>query len=436
MSASTTTPTPLPGDNFDDWRARLDYVVDMMREMSRITDPQATVRAYRARMERLRPNDGFVAISRRDIEPPKYRITRTSLWKEDINPWLEVEKLPILQGGLLGEMLYSNVPHIIDDLQISPNDPAYDYFKGQRSLIAMPTYDQGVAMNMTVMMRKVPRGFDPELLPDFVWQSSLFGRFTQNLVLSEKLGAAYAEVERELDAVAQIQRSLLPVTLPQIPGVDVAAHYHTSRQAGGDYYDFFALPNGRWGIFVADVSGHGTPAAVVMAVTHTIAHSFPGPPAPPNEVLAFLNRKLMEPYTTGSGTFVTAFYAVYDPATRRLSYASAGHNPPRLRRKGATTVEAIDDAQRLPLGIDADETYVNQTVVLAPGDEVVFYTDGITEAWNGPHTMWGTEGLDAAILRTSGNARESLNQLLAERGVFVGNTPAADDQTLLVMRLE
>src|SRR5207253_1299364 len=103
-----------------------------------------------------------------------------------------------------------------------------------------------------------------------VWLSNLFGRATHNLVLAEELRQAYEAVDRELVAVADIQRSLLPAKLPKIPTMDLAAHYQTSRRAGGDYYDFFPLAEGKWGIIVADVSGHGTPAAVLMAITHCI----------------------------------------------------------------------------------------------------------------------------------------------------------------------
>ena len=92
---------------------------------------------------------------------------------------------------------------------------------------------------------------------------------------------AYEIVEHELKVVADIQRSLLPQVLPAIPGLELGAYYQTSQWAGGDYYDFFPLPDGRWGILIADVSGHGTPAAVMMAITHSLAHGLPGQPDPP-----------------------------------------------------------------------------------------------------------------------------------------------------------
>ena len=103
--------------------------------------------------------------------------------------------------------------------------------------------------------------------------SNLFGRATQTLVLSAALRDAYKAVEYELQSIADIQQSLLPDAVPQVPGLDVAVHYQMAERAGGDYYDFFPLPNGALGVLVADASGHGTPAAVLMAVAHSMVHT-------------------------------------------------------------------------------------------------------------------------------------------------------------------
>jgi sigma-B regulation protein RsbU (phosphoserine phosphatase) len=260
-------------------------IVETMREMSGQTDPQAMVRVFGKRSRALLPIDRSVSLSRRSLEPPKYRITRSSTWKDEINPWKEKDRLPILDGGLLGELIYGDEPRIIDDLIVPADDPGAEFLAGQRSLMAIPTFDQGVAMNMVVLMREGPAAFSYEQFPEWVWFSNLFGRATHNLVLSEQLREAYNAVDQELKVVGDIQRSLLPTELPRIPTMDVAAYYQTSRRAGGDYYDFFPLPGGKWGIFLADVSGHGTPAAVLMAITHSIAHTHPGPPAPPAEIL-------------------------------------------------------------------------------------------------------------------------------------------------------
>ncbi len=417
------------------WEQRLAAVVTTMLEMSRQTDPQAMVRAYLARIRDLIPGDRRISLSRQDIEPSKYRITRYSLWKEEINPWREKHRLPVLEGGLLGELIYGDKPRIIDDLQVARDDPGADYLAGQRSLIATPIYDQGAGLNMVVVTRSEPAAFSRERFPDWVWLSNLFGRATHNLVLAEELERAYAQVDHELELVAGIQRSLLPAELPQIPTMDLAVHYQTSHRAGGDYYDFFELPDGKWGTLIADVAGHGTPAAVVMAITHSIAHGYPGPPASPADMLAYLNGRLSTGYTGSNAAFVTAFYGVYDPATRGLTYASAGHHPPRVKRCAGGGIASLDAAQRLPLGVSLTEKYVEAIYPLTPGDQIVFYTDGITESQNSAGEVFGEQRLDAALGRCRDVASELINAVLSDLEAFTEGQPPSDDRTLLVAKI-
>jgi sigma-B regulation protein RsbU (phosphoserine phosphatase) len=419
----------------DDWQKRLHLVVETMREMSGQTDPQAMVAAYSARMRKLLPTSRMVTVSRRFTEPPHYHITRSSLWKESINPWKDKHKLPLLSGGLLGELLYGDVPRQIDELNVSAHDPAAEYFAGQGSLIALPLYDQGAALNMVILMREAAHAFDREEFPEWVWTSNLFGRATTNLVLKQELQVAYDEVDRELKAVEAIQRSLLPEALPKIPTMDLAAHYQTSHRAGGDYYDFFPLPDGKWGILIADVSGHGTPAAVMMAITHSLAHTLPGPPTPPCNMLCYLNEQLCRRYTGQSGSFVTAFYGIYDPATRTLSYSSAGHNPPRLKHCDDGTMSSLDGAGRLPLGIFAEEEYEQASQRLRPGDQIIFYTDGITEAQNARGEMFGTERLDHVLEACRPGAKPLIDATLEALELFTAGRPADDDRTILVAKI-
>jgi sigma-B regulation protein RsbU (phosphoserine phosphatase) len=418
-----------------DWQERLAFIVETMRDMSRQTDPQAMVRAYGTRMRQLMQTDRTVSLSRRDLPRPKYRITRSSLWKEEVNPWQNKDRLPVLEGGLLGELIYGDEPRVIDEIQVARDDPAAEYFAGMRSLIAVPNYDQGVALNMVVLMRKEPASFQREQFPLWVWMSNLFGRATHNLVLSEELKKAYEAVDYELKVVADIQRSLLPKELPRIPNLSLAVHYQTSRRAGGDYYDFFPLPDGRWGILIADVSGHGTPAAVLMAITHSIAHAYPGPPTPPAQMLNYVNRHLTSRYSIQSETFVTAFYGIYDPADRSLTYACAGHNPPRWKRCAGGGISSLATLDGIPLGIEPDHTYRERTEKFQQGDQIIFYTDGIVEATNSAGEMFGVERLDRVLSQCREEASELLGAVLAALEEFTAGQPPVDDQTLLVAKV-
>ena len=433
----STAATHFPSAKTMDTKNRLALIVDTMREISRQTDPQVINRVYAQRMRQILPTARFVSLSRRELDRPRYRITRSSLWAEEINPWRERERLPLLTGGLLSELIWGDEPRIIDDLRavLTAGDPAHGYLAGMGSLVAIPHFDQGTALNMVVLMREEPAGFDPDELPELVWVNNLYGRATHNLVLAEQVKAAFEAVDQEMKTVADLQRSLLPDPLPRIPTMALAAHYQTSHRAGGDYYDFFPLPGGLWGILIADVSGHGTAAAVLMAVTHSIAHTYPGPATPPGELLRHVNQVLTERYTLRSGAFVTAFYAVYDPATRTIAHASAGHPPPRLKRCADGSLTTLDGHHGLPLGIVADEEYPEGRVRLVPGDQIVFYTDGVTEAENTAGEPFGLRRLDHVLENCAVGADDLLKEVLRELHAFTAGRPQADDQTVLVAKI-
>jgi sigma-B regulation protein RsbU (phosphoserine phosphatase) len=424
-----------PYDRSAGWQERVAFAVQTMRDISRQSDPEQMVWMYVSRVSQMLPNDRLMTLTRRNLKAPLYRITRSSTWTDPVNPWKQLNSLPQFAGGVLGDLLYGDEPAVIDDLQVPEDDPAIEYLRGHRSAMAVPLFDHGVGLNMVVFLRRAPGAFDRENLPEQVWMSNLFGQIMLNLNLSADLREAYEAVDRELKAVAAIQRSLLPAALPAIPTLALATHYQTSWRAGGDYYDFFELPDGQWGILIADVSGHGTPAAVLMAITHSIAHLVCEPPTPPAKLLAAVNERLCNLYTIDGGQFVTAAYAVYDPAAEQIAYASAGHPSPRIRRRNGS-VESLDGARSLPLGIMHDEHYHECTAKLGPGETLVLYTDGFTEARSPGGELFDTARLDAAVAAWDGNPDQLIEQILAEVDKFTAGQAAADDRTLLVARVK
>jgi phosphoserine phosphatase RsbU/P len=421
------------------WREELEIIDRTMRAISGITDPEELVGTYYNGIGSLIPVNDYVSLSRRNVERPFYLITRSSRFTEEFNPWTQRDRLPRLSGGLLGEIIYANRPVIIDDLsaRLSADDPGHFYLEGFGSLVALPQYDGGESLNVTVFLSPPGKELDRSMVPMLHWQAGLFGRGTTNLVLRNQLSAALAALDKELQVVGEIQKSLLPQELPAIEGFELAAHYVTSARAGGDYYDFFPLSDGGWGLFIADVSGHGTPAAVLMAITHALAHSQPGTHTPPELLLRYLNDRLARSYTQG-GTFVTAFYAVLEPAKRRLTYSMAGHNPPRQVRGGR--VISLRENGALPLGIEAAVTYGEATVALEPGDLLVLYTDGITEAappvkGKGSRRLFGVDRLDALLLECgAASAAGCVGRIVREVVEFSGGAAPNDDQTVIAMR--
>ena len=235
---------------------------------------------------------------------------------------------------------------------------------------------------------------------------------------------------RELDGLGEMQRRLLPASPPSVPDIDFTVSYRPSGWAGGDYYEFLELSDGRWGILIADVSGHGAPAAIGMAVLHATVRACPATDSPA-EFLTWVNEQLAGGSAHGRGDFVTAFYAVLDPASGALTYASAGHLSPRLRSGDA--VLALDDARGLPLGIVAGERYAEAQARLSRGDALVLYTDGITEAMNGRGAMFGNRRLDRLLRGAPGVAGSVAAAILDRLDGFTNARPAADDRTLIVV---
>ena len=333
----------------------------------------------------------------------------------------------------MGELLYGDVPRIIGDVQLAADDPARPYLGDNRSLIAIPHYDRGVGQNMVLMLRKEPHAFPPEQFPDWFWMSSLFGRATQNLVLSAELKKAYGVVERELNVVAEIQRSLLPKTIPPIPTLSVAAFYQTSQWAGGDYYDFFPLPDGKWGHPDRRRQRPRDPGGRPDGRDPQL-----GPRLPRS------SRPAQRPAEQGQS-------AARDPLHRQqrgvrhrlLRDLRPEHPSPELlqRRPQPAPIDPLRGldrrlarhAQRLPLGLFADEVYEDSTLTLRPGDRLAFYTDGITEAIATGGRMFGLERLDEVLSRCGGTAQDLVDNVVREVRAFTLGEAPADDQTLLGM---
>src|SRR5215470_3856427 len=180
------------------WPEELAIIDRTMKAISGVTDPEEFVGTYWRNITDLIAVKDYVALSRRGVDPPDYLITRSSRFPEEINPWTERERLPRLRGGLLGEIAYAEKPVIIEDLPavLKPDDPAHFYLEGFQSLVAYPQYDAGQALNVTVMLLPPGKPIDHTVIPTLHWQSGLFGRGTQNLVLRNQLATALTGLDR------------------------------------------------------------------------------------------------------------------------------------------------------------------------------------------------------------------------------------------------
>ncbi len=254
---------------------------------------------------------------------------------------------------------------------------------------------------------------------------------------------ANERIDQDARQVGELQRALLPATLPKIAGLEIAVSYEPSGRAGGDLYDFFPLDerrNGqadansaqnRWCVFVGDAVGHGLAAAVVIAIVQAVLHAHPAGIAKPATLLMHANRQLSRKNISG---LFTAFLGIYEPATRRFTYANAGHPPPLRKRSSDATISPLDEVASLPLGIDESETYQDAAVQLEPGDTVLLYTDGITEA-RGTEEDFGLEELTRVVRDANNGPAELIERLRVAVRAHEQGQPAKDDQTLVAMRV-
>ncbi len=236
-------------------------------------------------------------------------------------------------------------------------------------------------------------------------------------------------LERDLALAHTVQRGFLPAHSPAIPGYQFFSFYQAARQIGGDYYDYVLLPGDRVAVVVADVSGKGIAASLLMAKFSAEARFCLAAEPVPAQAVGRLNRVFC-----GSGwedRFVTLVLCVLDPAQHEMTVVNAGHMPPLLRRAGGKVEPIAADCARLPLGIEAEADYPQAVLPLESGTCVSLYTDGITEAMDAEERLYGERRL-LDLLKTSEDGAERLGKaILADVKRFVGRRPQSDDMCLV-----
>ncbi len=238
---------------------------------------------------------------------------------------------------------------------------------------------------------------------------------------------------QELEMAWRIQSGILPAGAPSIPGWNVAARLVPARETSGDFFDFIPLASDKWAIVIADVTDKGLGAAVFMALCSTLIRTYAARyPTLPAIAMGAVNERILT--DTRGSLFVTAFYAILEPDLGRMRYVNAGHNPPFLL--SSLKSKRVDRLSRtgIPLGISQDATWGQKIVKFSPGDTLVLFTDGITEAQNRQGAFFGDERLLHVIRSQTGQpASHILQSVLDSVQNFTGGTPQDDDIALIVL---
>ncbi len=260
------------------------------------------------------------------------------------------------------------------------------------------------------------------------------GLALENSRLSEAIAAEIAQREmlhREIEIAREVQQRLFPQRLPDVPALQYAGHCRPARGVGGDYYDFLALASGRLGLAIADISGKGIPAALLMASLQASVRGQSQAGGNVAELMAQVNRLVFD--ASPENRYATFFYAQFDPATRRLVYTNGGHNPPMVLR-GSDVIRL--EAGGPVVGLFRAAQFEQEEIQLQPGDILVLYTDGISEAENLHEEEWG----EGALVETATACRdlppsEMIARIMQTADAFAAGAPQHDDMTLVVAKV-
>ena len=434
---------------------RLPVLMEMVAALSRAEEPNAVLTAFAEGFARLYGPQGYVSLSTRGLAPGEYKVTRViaddvpaTMTKAD--PWSEWSRLPTHRGGFLGTIIRSAYPQAVHNLYLRDDPVLGDTMSKYGSMLALPLFDGGEPLNWSITFREPREAFTISEVEETILRGNLGGAAVKNTMITRQLRESHAAQRREFEQIAKIQRALLPPVIPDIPGLDIDVSYEMFDQAGGDMYALRPLrrlkpgavgedccdPDGPWGILVADVSGHGPAAAVVMAMMQSIIEVYPHEPDGPAEVLEYANRYLCTKRI--ESRFVTAFFAIYDPPTRRFTYSRAGHNPPVWMRPDGNgwDMERLDANGGIPLGIMEDTSYEETTITLVGGETLVLYTDGITEALSSKGRMFGVEGIEGSLTECTGYPQCAIGHITTTLKEHESGVRPQDDQTLVVIRVE
>ncbi|HCF26999.1 MAG TPA: guanylate cyclase [Cyanobacteria bacterium UBA11049] len=313
----------------------------------------------------------------------------------------------------------------------------------------------------TILVKQTERGrlyvFSSD--PEYTWTETrqklvrLVADQTAVAIENDELKVELRKKERldkELEIGAEIQLRLLPRQCPNVPGVSLAARCQPANRVGGDYYDFIPVDRSLsqsnptanaaspWGLVIGDVMGKGVPAGLIMTMTRGMLRAEVLNEHSPAQILQHLNR-VMYTDLENSHRFVTLFYSEYDPLTRKLTFSNAAHNPPLLWQAATKTVKRLDTIGML-IGLDAHSHYEDAQVQLEPGDTIIYYTDGFTDAANQSGDRFEEENLAKAFLWACHHCQGPqaiLEHLFEQVRRFAGHgNQNGDDMTLIVLQVK
>ncbi len=331
-------------------------------------------------------------------------------------------------------------PMLISDAQIDPRFSARQSVNilGLRAILCVPLSFRSRTLGVIFVDSRIQAGiFNPSDLELLTAIASNAAVAIENARLYQ-VAVEKGRLERELQMARHVQASMLPEQNPQVRGWEFATFWQPARQVAGDYYDFILFRDGQIGLVIADVSDKGMPAALFMATTRSVIRASLDRSSSVGEGITQANQLLCAEST--GGTFVTLFYARLNPQTSEITYVNAGHNPPlyfQARRESQSSQGQIVSLGRtgMALGVDTSVVYKEQTLRLKPGDFILLYTDGVTDALDAHGQPYELERLQKVIQENGHASAEGiLSALKSSISSFTDLTAPFDDITLMLVK--
>ena len=354
------------------------------------------------------------------------------------------DALPVYSSDNLHHLLSPDEPRLVSGKEPLINAIFGDLFHQYPTIVCLPLcLPQGLRKWMLILFLSptpLPR-VDMERILLIATLATNLGTAVEN---AKQLQHANEWIANELNSVAKIQRQLLPQDLSETPGLIIAARFAPYAQVGGDYYDITRLtsdfdlaPNTnipQWGFMIADASGHGSAAAVEIAMFDAILRTYPpNKEAGPAGVFNYANRYLFT--RTIRGNYITAFVSAYLPHAGVLSYCNAGHPSPLLKTlKKPREIVYLDESTGIPLGITPDGQWQSASVGMQPGDTLILYTDGLTEAVSDSGEAFGHKRLEAIVAQSPNEPHSMLKNIETALSAHQNHTRQNDDQTVLIIQ--
>ena len=414
---------------------KLRLLLDITKKISRSLDLGEVLNLVMDTLDSLIPYDAAGIYLVKCLPPSDEReggLDETWVFQTEAVRGYDIDNMTELQlkmgEGLIGHVAVTGKPYTSPDVR---NDPQYvNARKETRSEMVAPIISNNEVIGVFDLESDELNAYSRDDLEVLMLLASQVAIIIEKVRLHEQL-IEKERLETQLEVARQVQLELLPSRDPELAGFDISAYNFPTEEVSGDYYDWVRIYEDQIGVVIADVSGKGVPAALLMAFLRASLRAATHIGYAPHISMSKVNYLLWE--SIESNQFVTAFYGILDATNRTLAYANAGHNPPLLI--DAQGSARFEERGGVPLGMFRDTRYYQYFMTVEPGQLLVLYTDGVTEATNPVGEEYGRERLVSAVLRGRDLAARQLVELIHEDvTVWTDGIGASDDVTLFIVK--